>query len=162
MAVRNLDAIKRHGTMIAEQIRNEEQMREDFFWKRVNIIKSCHDDAIDFIDTVKALWGNGLGDKYEQWMEQQNVHYMPYNKEIRICCLMDGKQQAHVYYEPIENVVCFGWSGWGMSEYYSTDKDVKNFIHNSLKGRHYDDGLTMMAERLQPFLKSFFEWVDSI
>lgn len=162
MAVRNLDAIKRHGTMIAEQIRNEKRMREDFFWKRVNIIKSCHEDAIDFIDTVNALWKNGLGDKYEQWMKQQNVHYMPYNKEISICCLMDCEQDAHVYYEPAENVVWFGWSGHGMSELYSTNNDVDYFIHNYLKGRNYDDGLTMMAERLQPFLKSFFEWVENI
>lgn len=28
--------------------------------------------------------------------------------------------------------------------------------------RHYDDGLTKLAIRLQPFLKAFFEWVKTI
>ena len=164
MAVRNMDAIERQGNMIAEQKRNARQMREDGFWKRVNTIKACHDDAIDFVDTVDALCKNGLRDKFDEWMKQQNVDYTIYDKRLRVCCLSDNRQDAHVYYVPTENAVCFGWSGWGMCEYYTTEHkgNIDLFIHNYLKGKNYDKGLTMMATRLQPFLKAFFEWVETI
>lgn len=162
MAVRNMDAIQRQGNMIAEQKKNERQMREEGFWKRVNIIKACHDDAIDFVDTVDALCKNGLRGKFEEWMEQQNVSYTIYNKKLGVCCLCERKQDAHVYYAPTDNAVCFGWSGWGMSEFYSTNEKMDYFIHTYLSRHGYDDGLTMMATRLQPFLKAFFEWIETI
>ena len=159
MAVRNMEAINRQGAMIAQQRQNARQMREEGFWKRVNIIKACHNDAIDFVDTVDALCKNGLRDKFEAWMKQQNVSYTIYNKKLCVCCLSDRRQEAHVYYVPTEDAVCFGWS---MCEYYSTNKETDYFIHNYLSGRGYDEGLTKMAARLQPFLKSFFEWVETI
>lgn len=157
-----MDAIERQGNMIAEQRRNARQMREDGFWKRVNIIRACHDDAIDFVDTVDALCKNGLRDKFETWMKEQNVSYTIYNKNLSVCCMSDRKQDAHVYYVPTEDAVCFGWSGWGMCEYYSTNNNIEYFIHNYLSGKNYDEGLTKMATRLQPFLKAFFEWVETI
>lgn len=104
-----MDAIERQGNMIAEQRRNARQMREDGFWKRVDIIKACHDDAIDFVDTVDALCKNGLRDKFETWLKQQNVYYTIYDKKLSVCCLSDSKQDAHVYYVPTECAVCFGW-----------------------------------------------------
>jgi hypothetical protein len=148
--------------MIAGQIRNERQMREEGFWKRVNIIKACHDDAIDFVDTADALIKNGLSGKFHEWMKQQNVGYSCNYKRLSVGCLRDSKQEAHVYYVPKENAVCFGWNGWGMCEFYSTNEDMNHFIHNYLKGKGYDKGLTIMATRLQPFLKAFFEWVETI
>ena len=162
MAVRNMDAIERQGIMIAEQKINARQICEDGFWKRVNIIKACHDDAIDFVDTVDALCKNGLRDKFEVWLKQQNVSYTIYNKKLGVCCLSDRKQDAHVYYVPTENAVCFGWNGWGMCEYYSTNEKMDYFIHTYLSGHGYDNGLTVMATRLQPFLNAFFEWVGTI
>lgn len=157
-----MDAIERQGNMIAEQRRNARQMREDGFWKRVDIIKACHDDAIDFVDTVDALCKNGLRDKFETWLKQQNVYYTIYDKKLSVCCLSDSKQDAHVYYVPTECAVCFGWRGWGMCEYYSTNEKMDHFIHTYLRGHGYDEGLTKMATRLQPFLKAFFEWVETI
>lgn len=162
MAVRNMDAIERQGNMIAEQKRNARQMKEENFWKRVDIIKACHDDAIDFVDTVEALCKNGLRGKFEAWMEQQNVTYTIYNKKLEVCCLSDRKQDAHVYYVPTENAVCFGWRGWGMCEYYSTNERMEYFIQQYLDGKNYDEGLTKMATRLKPFLQAFFEWVETI
>lgn len=162
MAVRNMDAIERQGNMIAEQKRNARQMKEENFWKRVDIIKASHDDAIDFVDTVEALCKNGLRGKFEAWMEQQNVHYTIYDKKLSICCLSDRKQDAHVYYVPTENAVCFGWRGWGMCEYYSTNERMEYFIQQYLDGKNYDEGLTKMATRLKPFLQAFFEWVETI
>lgn len=162
MAVRNMDAIQRQGNMIAEQRRNARQMREDGFWKRVNMIKSCYEDAIDFVDTVDALYKNRLGGKFEEWLKQQNVSYTNYNKKLSVCCLSDRRQNAHVYYAPTENAVCFGWSGWGMFEYYSTNENMEHFIHTYLKNKNYDEGLTKLAGRLLPFLNAFFEWVETI
>ena len=162
MAVRNMDAIERQGNMIAEQKRNARQMREENFWKRVNMIKACHDDAIDFVDTVDALCKNGLLSKFEEWMKQQNVKYTIYNNKLSVCCLRDRKEDAHVYYVPTENDVCFGWGGWGMCEYYSTNKDANYFISSRLAAHGYDEGLTMMVTRLQPFLNAFFKWVETI
>lgn len=162
MAVRNMDAIQRQGNMIAEQQTNKRRMIEENFWKRVSIIKACHDDAIDFVDTVDALCKNGLSGKFKEWLKQQNVSYTIYDKRLSVCCLSDNRQDAHVYYVPTEDAVCFGWRGWGMCEYYSTNKNVDYFIHTYLSGHGYDNGLTMMATRLQPFLKAFFEWVETI
>jgi len=157
-----MDAIERQGKMIAEQKANERKMREDGFWQRVNTIRACHDDAVDFIDTVDALVKNGLRWRFSEWMKQQNVSYTIYDKKLGVCCLSDNRQDAHVYYVPTENAVCFGWSGWGMCEYYSTNEKMDYFIHTYLSDHGYDKGLTMMATRLQPFLKAFFEWVKTI
>ena len=157
-----MDAIERQGKMIAEQKTNERKMREESFWQRVNTIKACHDDAVDFIDTVDALVKNGLRWRFSEWMKQQNVSYTIYDKKLGVCCLSDNRQDAHVYYVPTENAVCFGWSGWGMCEYYSTNEKMDYFIHTYLSSHGYDKGLTMMATRLQPFLKAFFEWVKTI
>lgn len=157
-----MDAIERQGNMIAEQRRNARQIREYGFWKRVDIIKACHDDAIDFVDTVDALYKNGLRDKFEAWLKQQNVDYTHNNNKLSVCCLSDRQQDARVYYVPTEGAVCFGWRGWGMCEYYSTNEKMDYFIHTYLSGHGYDEGLTKMATRLQPFLKAFFEWVETI
>lgn len=160
-----MDAIQRQGNMIAEQKRNERQMREDGFWKRVNIIKACHDDAIDFVDTVDALAKNGLRCKFDEWMKQQNVTYESYRKLIRICCLCDRKESALVGYYPTTDHVHFGWNGYGMCESYDVSAPGQNadyVIHSRLRCNNYDDGLTTLATRLQPFLRAFFEWVETI
>ena len=148
--------------MIAEQRRNEAQMRKEDFWRRVNLIKGCHNDAVDFVDTVEALCKNGMTSKFEAWMKQQNVSYTIYDKKLKVRCLCDHKQDAHVYYAPAENAVCFGWNGYGMCEYFSTNMNTDYFIQRRLGSHGYDDGLTALATRLQPFLDNFFEWVDSL
>jgi len=166
MAVRNFDAIKRQGDMIAEQQANKRRMVEENFWKRVDIIKNSHADAIDFIDTIDAMCKNSMRAMVDEWLKNKNVHYTIYNKKFGVCCLSDSRQSAHVYYCPQENgidTVEFGWSGWGMCECYSTNKSTDYLIHVALKrDRNYDEGLTMMAERLQPFIDAFFKWVETI
>lgn len=165
MAVRNMDAIQRQGNMIAEQKRNERQMREENFWKRVDMIKACHDDAIDFVDTVDALAKNGLRGKFDEWMKQQNVKYEGYRQLIRVCCLCGSKESALVGYYPKKDDVHFGWNGYGMCESYDVSVPSQNadyVIHSRLSQNNYDEGLTMMATRLQPFLNAFFKWVETI
>ena len=157
-----MEAINRQGEMIAQQRQNARQLKEENFWKRVNMIKACHDDAIDFVDTVDALYKNSMSTKFEEWMKNQNVYYTRYNKKLSVCCLSDSKQDAHVYYVPTENAVCFGWRGWGMCEYYTTNNNTDYLIHLRLSEHGYDEGLTKLAERLQPFLDAFFKWVETI
>lgn len=163
MAVRNFGAIKRQGDMIAEQQANKRKMGEENFWKRVDIIKKSHDDAIDFVDTIDAMCKNGMRAMVEEWLKNKNVHYTIYNKEFEVCCLSDSRQSASVYYCPQGNSVDFGWAGWGMCEYYSTNKCADYLIHVALKrDKNYDEGLTMMADRLQPYIDAFFKWVETI
>lgn len=162
MAIRCKEKILRQGKMIAEQKQNEQNLIVNNFWNRVNIVKECHDDAIDFIDTAKALCGNGLGGKFETWCNSQNVTYDRYNLGFRICCLSDNKQSAYVTYYPLKDMITFSWSGWGMSECYSTTNDAEYFISNYLKDKKYDKGLTDLSIRLKPFLNAFFEWVETL
>lgn len=170
MAVRNLEAIQRQGTMIAEQKRNEYQLRKDFFWKRVNIIRDCHDDAVDFVDTVKALGNNGLLSRFEKWCEKQNVEYRSYCDEFTLY-----SNNCTIHYNPIEDYVSFSWSAHGMCESYSTNK-YQDYANGGADGerylidcvtkkdddRTYNDLLTKMSERLQPFINAFFDWLESI
>lgn len=165
MAVRNMDAIERQGKMIAEQKANERKMREDGFWQRVNTIRACHDDAVDFIDTVDALAKNGLRGRFDEWMKQQNVTFEGYRGLIRVCCLSERKESALVGYYPKKDEVHFGWNGYGMGESYDVSAPGQNadyVIHSRLTHNNYDNGLTTLTTRLQPFLKAFFEWVKTI
>lgn len=159
MAIRCKENILRQGKMIAEQRQNQYQMIVNNFWDRVNIVKECHDDAIDFIDTAKALYGNGLGAKFETWCKSQNVTY--YELGFRICCLSNNRESAYVTYYPIKDIITFSWSGWGMCECYSTE-NADYFISNYLKNKSYDNGLTDLSVRLKPFLHAFFEWVETL
>ena len=165
MAVRNMEAINRQGEMIAQQRRNARQMREESFWNRVNMIKASHKDAVDFVDTVDALYKNGMGTKFEEWLKNQNVGYANYNKRMAVSCKVDceRKESAHVYYVPAKNSVGFGWNGYGMCESYTAgESDAEYLIHQRLSHHGYDEGLTKLAERLQPFLDAFFKWVETI
>ena len=160
MAVRNLEAINRHGEMIAQQKSNANKMREDSFWNRVNIIRKSSNDAVDFADTVSALCKNGLRTKFDEWVKTQNVNYSTYNNEFSIGSSSDGR----VIYVPSSNDVQFAWSNYGMGECYSVNKGKLDYIvHRALLHReNYDKCLTLMAERLQPFIDAFFKWVDTL
>ena len=98
-------------------------------------------------------------------MKQQNVTYEGYRGLIRVCCLSGRKESALVGYYPKKDEVHFGWNGYGMCESYDVKLPGQNadyVIHSRLTHNNYDDGLTTLATRLQPFLKAFFEWVKTI
>lgn len=166
MAVRNLNGIVRQGRMIAQENKNARDLRNDNFWKRVSMVQECMKDAIDFIDTVKFLEENGLRDQFEEWMKGKNVRFESYRGLICVTCLSNKKESANVGYYPQANSVHFGWNGCGMCESYhivsKVSSDADYFINQRLSKRNYDEGLTMLATRLRPFLNAFFEWVDTI
>ena len=100
MAIRNLEAIQRQGTMIAAQQENSRRMREENFWHRVSIIQQSCNDAIDAVDTIAALCQNGLRSKFEDWMKQQNVYYSFQYKRFSVSCEVENsrKESASVGY----------------------------------------------------------------
>ena len=160
MAVRNLDTIERHGKMIAEQKKNAYEMAREHFWERVNIILSSHQDAIDAGDTIQALRDNALGERFRIWAEGQNVQYAYYEEAFTI-----GKGDCRILYYPKKiDEVKFVWSYGGMGEGYSTiSTDEKYLIQRmGYNERCYDELLSLMAERLQPYLNAFFSWVEKL
>lgn len=165
MAVRNITSIVRQGNMISEQQRNKRIMRENNFWLRINTIRSSHDDAVDFVDTVDALYRNHLGTRFEKWMKAQNVEYTRCGNKLFVSLSLHPTRfvESKVYYTPSDNHVSFTWQGYGMGESYSTSQDLSHFIHTYLENDHrYDELLTTMATRLQPFLSAFFDWVSQL
>ena len=165
MAIRNLEAIQRQGTMIAAQQENSRRMREENFWYRVSIIQQSCNDAIDAVDTIESLCKNGLRSKFEDWMKQQNVYYSFQYKRFSVSCEVENsrKESASVGYNPKTNGVHFSWNGYGMCEGYDTaESNMTHFIHNYLGNKGYNKGLTVLSERLQPFLDAFFKWIESI
>ena len=161
MAVRNLKAISRHGKMLADQQANERKIRHDSFWSRVDTIRSCRNDAVDFVETVEAMRKNGMRNEFEKWLKNQNLSYTTtFGNKIQLGNSTSGK----VYYSPEDDDVCFGWQDGWMSEYYSVNRGQADYIVDTrFRFRsEYDRLLTLMAERLRPFLDAFFEWVDSL
>ena len=69
MAVRNLAAIQRQGTMIAEAKKNAYEMKKESVFNRVGLIRASQQDAIDAVDTIKALRENGLGARFDEWKD---------------------------------------------------------------------------------------------
>jgi len=166
MAIRNVNGIARQGRMIAQEHQNARDLREGNFWNRVSMVQECMKDAIDFIDTVKFLEKNGLTKRFEEWMKDKNVRFESYRNLICVTCLSSKKESAVVGYYPQADAVHFGWNGNGMCESYTigskVSPDANYFINNRLSKQNYDEGLTMLATRLRPFLNAFFEWVDTI
>lgn len=161
MAVRNFDSIKRHGDMVRNQIANERTMREENFYKRINIIKACQADAIDCVDTILALFKNGLRQQYEDWESKQidGIRFSYQNQSLGCGC--PENKNAIVRYIPKTNIVQFQWSAHGMCESYEDSKHCDYLIHTAMPGR-YDGGLTRMATKLEPFLNAFFAWLETI
>lgn len=161
MAVRNFDSIKRHGDMVRNQVANERKMREENFHKRVGIIKAYQQDAIDCVDTILALFKNGLRQQYEDWESKQTdgINF-DYQWQSLDCGCPENKD-ATVSYVPKTNIIKFGWSAHGMYECYQDNQHLDYLIHTAMPGR-YDGGLTRMATKLKPFLDAFFAWVETI
>lgn len=164
MAVRNLQAIQRQGRAIAEAKKNEHDLRAEHFWSRVNKITDTRKDAIDCIDTIKALCENGLRKRFEEWMDGKNVHY---NHDSHFCvfCSCPRNETESIKYYPKENYVCFAWQGYGMFSCYQTNvqSDVDRLIdHELVKDEGFDDGLTKFSTCLKPFFDEFFSWIETL
>lgn len=168
MAVRNLAAIQRQGTMIAEVKKNAYEMKKNSVFNRVGLIRASQQDAIDAVDTIKALRENGLGARFDEWKDshKQLVFTSTHGDGFRL-----SSNSYNVYYTPETNDVKFTWSGSGGCEGYSFNKyesDIRN-MHYLIERVTKDDGynkydelLTKMAASFKPYLDEFFAWVDTI
>lgn len=165
MAVRNLDGITRHGDMLAEQKANEKKLRDDYFWKRVNLIRETREDALDAVDTIKALREHGLYGKFEQWDNRDNSSLSVHTSVGNPIRFRMKAGDCLIYYEPQGDIVEFGWSAYGMCESYSTKNGNMDYVINAVSRadkRDYDMLLTAMATKISPYLEEFFKWVESL
>lgn len=165
MAVRNLGGITRCGNMLAEQKANEKRLRDDYFWKRVELIRDTKPQAIDAVDTIKALREHGLLGKFEQWdrrdcstLQVQTSLGNPIRFKIKA-------GDCIIFYEPQGDYIEFSWSAHGMIESYSTKNSDMDYVISAVSrkdSREYDMLLTALATRLRPYLEDFFKWVDTL
>lgn len=162
MAIRNIDAIRRRGDAVAAQVANEKAMREGYFWNRVKLIRENRQDAIDAIDTIIALYNNGLGKQFEEWENQFMKVRVSRGSEYAFRVSLDG---CNAYYYPVRDIVEFSWYGHGMYEHYSTGDSNKEYVIDRVtrgKDRTYDTLLTELATGLGPYLKDFFMWLEKL
>ena len=163
MAVRNLEAITRQGNLLAAQKANEKKIRDDNFWRRVELIRDTKPQAVDAVDTIKAMYEHGLYGKLENWLTrtQQNGVQISCGNPIRFRISRD---RCFIYYEPKDGVIEFAWSDHGMCESYTTRNANMDYVINAVTkdNRSYDTLLTAMAAWLPPFLDDFFKWVDTL
>lgn len=163
MAVRNLDAIKRSGDMLAAQKANEKKLRDDYFWKRIELIRDTKPQAVDAVDTIKAMYEHGLYGQFENWLTrtQQNGVQISCGNPIRFRVSLD---RCYIYYEPNEGKIEFYWSDHGMCESYTIPNRNMDYVINAVNknNRSYNTLLTEMAAWLPPFLDDFFKWVDTL
>lgn len=168
MAVRNLAAILRQGTMIAEAKKNEYQLKKENVWKRIDIIRASKEDAIDAIDTMKALVDNGMRDRLYKWEVERHLGLNgagEFTLSLGSC---------RISFNPRTDEVIFTWSNCALCESYSTQefpregvtrngRSAQYFIERiTHKDRRYDELLTRMAAEFKPYLDAFFAWVDTI
>lgn len=163
MAVRNLAAIQRQGAMIAEAKKNEYQLKKEDVWKRIDIIRASREDAIDAIDTMKALVDNGMRDRLYKWEVERHLGL---NASGRFTLSLGS---CRISFNPRTDEVIFTLGNCGMCECYSTKealydgKKEQYFIERiTHKDRRYDELLTRMATEFKPYLDAFFAWVDTI
>lgn len=163
MAVRNLDSIQRKGAEVYNEKANARKLKADGYWRRVNIVKESHDDAVDALDTIQALFEHGLRQAFEEWMKGQGISYSNQYKRFEVRAPYDhGYSEAG--YEPLNNDICFHWSGHGCCESYSANSHYDRLIdyHIGKADDRYDELLTRLAEKLQPFLDAFFKWTETL
>ena len=160
MAVRNFDAIQRKGAMIAEQRQNAFNLKRENFRRRIELLKSCREDALDAIDTINALYENGLHKEFEKWMEKADVRY--YVGTFYVKLYKDG-DSTEVRYTPKTNNVLFQCHFCGMIDGCNTNSfNETDFLQYRLKSHHYDEALTLLSTALKPFLNGFFAWVETL
>ena len=82
MAVRNLASIQSQGAMIVEVEKKEFQSKRDYVFRLINKIREYRADAIDALDTIKALKDNGLETKFQTWNLKRSI--VPVGKTLRM------------------------------------------------------------------------------
>ena len=163
MAVRNLAAIQRQGAMIAETKKNEYQLKKENVWKRIDIIRASREDAIDAIDTMKALVDNGMQDRLYKWVVKRHLGL---NGAGNFTLSLGS---CRISFDPQTDAVIFACEGSGKRESYSTkdfprDGGKEQYFIEKItdKDRSYADLLARMAMEFKPYLDEFFAWVDTI
>jgi hypothetical protein len=177
MAVINLEGIKERGKLIKAQAEEQRKIEEGSFWRRVETIRKSQKDCINFIDTCKELFANGMKQETQDWMKNQKKiqfyfvdsdhHINRYNFDNEpafFLSLSNDKYDLHpsVAYYPKSNNIVFSVAMYGSTSILHTPVD--KIIEQTLKsdGGKFNKGLTELATYLQPFLDDFYEWVMAL
>lgn len=177
MAVINLEGIKERGRLIKAQAEEQRKIEESSFWRRVETIRKSKKDCINFIDTCKELYANGMKQETQDWMQKQkkiqfyfvdNGHHINRynfdNEPAFFLSLSNDGCNLHpsVAYYPKSNNIVFSVSMYGSTSILDTPVDT--IIEKTLKRDDgmFNKGLTKLANHLQPFLNEFYEWVMAL
>ena len=163
MAVRNLASIQRQGTMIVEVEKKEFQSKRDYIFRLINKIREYRADAIDALDTIKALNDNGLETKFQAWNLKRSI--VPVGKTLRM-----EYNNFYIIYNPYLDDVEFSWRGcWHLStQKYrigteNNEENERSFIGSvTRKDRMFTYLLEKMDKEFKPYLNEFFAWVDTL
>lgn len=157
MAIRNLNGIKRQVGITTQEAQNARELKEENFWNRVKRIMRREDDAIDAVETIEELYSNGLGSLFEKWDKSQDIHFDTHNKSFDVSKALES---THVEYCPLQKMVYFNSNSGGMLEGYRSDKHANYLIHRRLE--KYDEKLTQLAIKFEPYLDNLLKWIDSL
>lgn len=163
MAVRNLASIQRQGTMIVEVEKKEFQSKRDYVFRGINKIREYRADAIDALDTIKALKDNGLETKFQTWNLKRSI--VPVGKTLRM-----EYNNFYIIYNPYLDDVEFSWRGyWNLStQKYrigteNNEENERSFIGSvTREDRKFTYLLEKMNKEFKPYLNEFFAWVDTL
>lgn len=162
MAVRNLASIEHQGMLNVEAEKKEFQSKRDYVFRLINKIREHKADAIDALDTIKALKDNGLQQKFQAWNVNRSI--VPVGKTLRM-----EYRNFYVIYNPyLDDVEC-SWRGyWNLStqKYHigteNNEENERDFIGSvTRKGRPFTYMLEKMNNDFKPYLDEFFAWVDT-
>lgn len=177
MAVINLEGIKERGKFIKAQIDEQKRMEENSFWRRVETIRKEQKNCINFIDTYKALYENGMEKELENWMSYQKkvefsfmgddgyiYRYDFDGKPLFIFSLSTNSNTTNpsVSYYPKSNDIVF--SSHRTSKIGILNTPVDTIIERTLKcdDGMFNKGLTDLTTHLPIFLNEFYEWVMAL
>lgn len=177
MAVINLEGIKERGNFIKAQADEQKRIEENSFWRRVETIRKSQEDCINFIDTYKALYENGMEKELKNWMSYQKkiqFYFMgdggnlsSYNFDGKPIFLISASDNPNntlpsVEYHPKSNDIVFGL--YRMNKTDVSDTPIDTIIGRTLKRDDgmFNKGLTELAAHLQPFLDDFYKWVMAL
>lgn len=177
MAVINLEGIKERGRLIKAQAEEQRKIEESSFWRRVETIRKSKKDCINFIDTCKELYANGMKQETQDWMKKQkkiqfyfvdNAHHINRynfdNESAFFLSLSNDRYNLHpsVAYCPKSNNIVFSDAMDDSTSILSTPVDT--IIGRTLKRDDgmFNKGLTDLAIHLPIFLNDFYEWVMAL
>ena len=168
MAVRNMDAIARKAQQLAEEKKAKEESKIKSYQVYLDAITQHRQDAIDAVDTKKALAERNIPTNFSNDTRIAFGRYEKYSD--RKYSLIVKTDSGSVEYYPEGGV--FKVTGCGL---YKTFKDAQDLGTNGIrdffeypgeafkeKTEQQREALIALSEGFLPFLHAFFNFVDNL